>query len=80
MEQLHHKKCKDFNWKLFYGLVNTESKLKHMKYSDGLCKMCNLGVIEIAIHMLQYGFVFGIVHLAAFMSAPIFAHFGHILG
>ena len=27
----------------------------------------------------QYGFVFGIVHLAAFVSAPIFAQCGHII-
>ena len=29
--------------------------------------------------LFQYGFVFGIVHLAAFISAPIFAHFGNII-
>ena len=27
----------------------------------------------------QYGFVFGTVHLAAFVSAPIFANYGYMI-
>ena len=45
------RKCKDFNWKLFHGLVNTEKRLKNMKYSDGLCKLCNAGIIENLEHL-----------------------------
>ena len=45
------RKCKDFNWKLFYNQLNTESRLQKMKYSDGLCKICT-GNIENAEHML----------------------------
>ena len=46
------RKCKDFNWKLFHGLVNTESRLKNMKYSDGMCKICSSGEIENLEHLL----------------------------
>jgi len=28
----------------------------------------------------QYGFVFGITHLAAFITAPIFARYGNVFG
>ena len=45
------RKCKDFNWKLFHGQLNTESRLQKMKYSDGLCKICT-GNIENAEHLL----------------------------
>ena len=31
-------------------------------------------------HVFQYGFVFGIVHLVAGVTAPIFAHFGNQWG
>ena len=34
------RKVKDFNWKIFYGQVNTEMRLKKMRYSDGLCTIC----------------------------------------
>ena len=46
------RKCKDFNWKLFHGLVNTESRLKNMRYSDGSCKSCTSGSIENMEHLL----------------------------
>ena len=46
------RKCKDFNWKVFHGLVNTEVKLKHMKYSDGFCKVCRSGLIENLEHLI----------------------------
>ena len=46
------KKCRDFNWKIFHGLANTESKLKHMNYSDGICKICNTGIIKNLEHLL----------------------------
>ena len=34
------RKCKDFNWKIFRGQLNTELRLKKMKYSNGICKIC----------------------------------------
>ena len=34
------RKCSDFNWKLFHGQLNTELRMKKMKYSNGICKMC----------------------------------------
>ena len=51
------RKVKDFNWKLFHGLIHTESRLKRMNYSDGICKMCNSGQIENLEHLL-----FGCTH------------------
>lgn len=30
--------------------------------------------------ILQYGFVFGIVNLAAFFSAPVHGRYGHLVG
>ena len=35
------RKCRDFNWKLFDGCINTEMRLKQMTFSDGICKMCS---------------------------------------
>ena len=32
----------DFNWKLFHGQVNAETKLKAMGFSDGFCKICKI--------------------------------------
>ena len=46
------KKCKDFNWKLFHGLVNTEKRLCTMKYSDGKCKLCDNKTLESIDHLL----------------------------
>lgn len=46
------RKCKDFNWRIFHGLVNTESRLKAMKYSDGICKVCK-GDFENLKHLLS---------------------------
>ena len=37
------QKCKDFNWKMFYGLVNSEVKLKRMEKSTGCCYICKNG-------------------------------------
>ena len=37
------RKCKDFNWKVFHGHVNTETRLLKMKFSDGICKLCHTG-------------------------------------
>ena len=34
------RKPRNFVWKLFYGQVNVEKKLKIMKMSDGICKIC----------------------------------------
>ena len=52
MNKMIPRKVKDFNWKLFHGLINTESRLKRMKYSDGICKMCTTGEIENIDHLL----------------------------
>ena len=46
------RKVKDYNWKLFHGLINTESRLKRMKLSDGICKICNDQVSEDINHLL----------------------------
>ena len=37
------RKCNDFNWKIFYGLVNTEVRLKRTKISTGCCCVCKNG-------------------------------------
>ena len=34
----------DFNWKVFYGVIPVKHSLKHMRKSDGVCKLCNQGV------------------------------------
>ena len=45
------RKCTDFNWKLFHGHVFTEVRLQKMKFSDGICKMCN-SQVENIVHLL----------------------------
>ena len=45
------RKCKDFNWRIFYGQINTEMRLAKMKLSDGICKICN-NEIENLEHLL----------------------------
>jgi hypothetical protein len=40
LNYLTPRKCKDFNWKLFYGLINIEARLLKMNISNGLCKVC----------------------------------------
>ena len=45
--------CTDFNWKIFHGQVNSESRLQRMSLSDGICKLCNTHV-ENMTHLL-YG-------------------------
>ena len=47
------RKAKDFNWKVFHGLVNHEARLKLMNYSkDGFCKVCKNNITENLEHML----------------------------
>ena len=46
------RKVKDFNWKLFHGLINTEKRLKQMRYSDGICKICHTQSIEDIHHLM----------------------------
>ena len=41
---LNPRKCNDFNWKLFHGKIMTEKRLLLMKYSDGMCSLCNKAV------------------------------------
>ena len=40
VNKLLPRNVKDFNWKVFYGQVNTESRLQRMNLSDGICKIC----------------------------------------
>ena len=58
INKLLPRRCKDFNWRVFYGQVNTERRLLKMKMSDGICKICgstfeNLEHILIACQDLQ---------------------------
>ena len=52
--------CKSFNYRILHGQVNTESKLRYMKdknghyFSDGRCKICQLGIIENVDHVLYF--------------------------
>ena len=52
--------CKSFNFRILHGQVNTESKLKYMKhsngypYSNGKCIMCSSGQEENLEHVLYY--------------------------
>ena len=39
--KLMPRNCSDFNWKIFYGILNTEMRLKRMRLSDGTCKICH---------------------------------------
>ena len=34
------RKCKDFNWRIFYGQVNVETRLRRMNLSSGMCCIC----------------------------------------
>ena len=43
--------CKDFNWKLFHGQINTESHLQRMSLSYGRCKICCI-YVEKLDHLL----------------------------
>ena len=45
-------KIKDFNWKIFHGLINTGTKLKLMGFSDGTCRVCRNGTIENVEHFI----------------------------
>ena len=37
-------KISDFNWKVFYGVIPVENRLKQMRKSDEDCKLCNEGL------------------------------------
>ena len=77
MNKLIPRKVKDFNWKLFHGLVNTESRLKRMNYSDGICKICNTGEIEDIGHLLIKCNT--ITSLWKIIEKVILDSFGHIV-
>jgi hypothetical protein len=47
----------DFNWYVFYGVINTESRLQKMKLSDGMCQLC-LFETEDVYHVL-----YGCIHV-----------------
>ncbi len=50
-KNLCERKIKQFIWKLFHGVVNTESRLKRQKKSNGLCKLCGKGENENQVHL-----------------------------
>ena len=39
--RLNPRKCNDFNWKIFHGVVMTEKRLSKMNLSDGICLLCS---------------------------------------
>ena len=39
---IYNRKSQDFHWKVLHRTVFTESKLKLMKKSNGICKLCNV--------------------------------------
>ena len=39
-DKLLPRKAKNYMWKLYYGLVYVEKKLKVIKLSDGNCRIC----------------------------------------
>ena len=38
---IYNRKSVDFHWKTLHRTIFTESKLKSMKKSNGICKICN---------------------------------------
>ena len=46
-DKLIPRKIADFNWKVFYGVIPVENRLKQWRKSDGLCKLCNQGLENI---------------------------------
>ena len=51
MSKILSRKCQVFNWRIFHGQINTESRLLRMKLSNGTCKICK-NAIENIDHML----------------------------
>ena len=45
------RKCLDFNWRIYHGLLNTGNRLKSMGYSNGMCVICG-EFIENTEHLL----------------------------
>ena len=45
------RKCIDFNWRILHGQVNTETRLAKMKFSNGICRLCNID-LENLDHLL----------------------------
>ena len=41
LDRLMPRKICDFNWRVFYGVLPIENRLKSMRNSDGICKLCN---------------------------------------
>ena len=41
LDRLIPRKICDFNWRVFYGVLPIENRLKSMRKSDGMCKICN---------------------------------------
>ena len=44
------RKISDFNWKVFYGVIPVENRLKVMRSSNGICKLCD-NSLETMQHM-----------------------------
>ena len=51
--KLNPRKCNDFNWKIFHGVVMVEQRLSKMNLSDGICVMCKKE-LENTEHLLYY--------------------------
>ena len=49
--QITLRKCVVFNWRILHGQVNTESCLAKMKFSNGICRLCNID-LENLDHLL----------------------------
>ena len=54
------RKCKDFNWKIFYGQVNTETRLEKMNMSNGMCVVCENGKENLEHLLIDCRHVYGI--------------------
>lgn len=53
VNKLLPRKIRDSNWKIFYGQVNTETRLKRMRFSDCICKLCTTESENLE-HLLVY--------------------------
>ena len=74
--------CKDYNFRIFHGLVRTENKLRYMKhkdgthYSDGKCVVCKSGENENVEHVLyDCSFIGQIWHLTESLAKCIIPNF-----
>ena len=66
------RKCKDFNWKIFYKQVNTETSLEKMNMSNGMCVVCENGKENLEHLLIDYGHVYGIWDAIARLIKSLF--------